>query len=91
MIFSFYFIFFIMANDRSPIFIEKNEIKRIGKIIDKIYNEKKIFKICKLIKKIDKINKDRYKYGSCWIDEFFMKINIIKLNKILEEYYIIIF
>ena len=72
-------------------FVDKNEIKRISKILDKIYDEEKIIKICKLIKKIDKMNKDKYKYGCSLLDDFFMKMNIKKINKILKEYSIIIF
>lgn len=73
-------------------FIEKGNIKGLGKILNKIQvDEKKIIKIGKLVKKIEKMNNDNYKYGSSWIDEFFMKRSIKKLNKILEEYAIIIF
>jgi hypothetical protein len=72
-------------------FIEKDDIKRVGKLLNKIdFDEKKIIKIAKLVKKIDKMNKDNCKYGSSWIDDLFMKKSIKKLNKILEEYAIII-
>mgnify|MGYP000961070169 CR=1 FL=1 len=69
------------------------DIKRqtIGKLLNKIQvDEKKIIKIGKLVKKIEKMDKDNYKYGSSWLDNLFMKRSIKKLNKILEEYKIII-
>jgi len=72
-------------------YIIKEDIKKVGKLLNKIdIDEKKIIKIGKLVKKIDKMNKDNCKYGSIWIDDWFMKMNIKKINNILKEYDIII-
>lgn len=72
-------------------FIKRNHINEVNTIVNKIeMDEKKLLKIKDLVKKIEKINSDNYKYGIGWIDEWCMKNNIKKINNILGEYYIVV-
>lgn len=72
-------------------FIKQNNINEVNTIVNKIeMDEKKLLKIKDLVKKIENINSDNYKYGSGWIDEWFLKNNIKKINNILSEYYIVV-
>lgn len=74
-------------------FIKRSNLKELGNIVSKIdekIDDKTYEKIKKYISKIEKRDLEEYKYGSSWIDKWFMRRDISKINSLLKPFSIIV-
>jgi hypothetical protein len=70
-------------------FIKHSNLKELENIVSKI-DDKTYVKIKKYINKIEKRDIEDYKYGSSWIDKWFMNRDIAKINSILKPFSIVV-
>jgi hypothetical protein len=70
-------------------FIKRSNLKELENIVSRI-DDKIYVKIKKYISKIEKRNIEEYKYGSSWIDRWFMRRDISKINSLLKPFSIVV-
>lgn len=70
-------------------FIKRSNLKELENIVSKI-DDKIYVKIKKYINKIEKRDIEEYKYGSSWIDRWFMRRDISKINSLLKPFSIVV-
>lgn len=70
-------------------FIKRTNLKELENIVSKI-DDKTYAKIKKYIGKIEKRDVEEYKYGSSWIDKWFMRRDISKINSLLKPFSIVV-
>jgi|688.fasta_scaffold00680_23 hypothetical protein len=74
-------------------FIKRTNLKELENIVSKIddkIDDKTYAKIKKYISKIEKRDIEEYKYGSSWIDKWFMRLDISKINSLLKPFSIVV-
>lgn len=69
--------------------IKRHDLQELENIVSRI-DDKIYVKIKKYISKIEKRNIEEYKYGNSWIDRWFMRRDIYKINSILKPFSIVV-
>jgi hypothetical protein len=72
-------------------FIKRTELQELDKVVSKMnIDSKTSLKILKYVKQIKKKDNENSKYGSNWLDVWFMNRDIFRLNRILKSFLIIV-
>ena len=72
-------------------FIKRSNLQELDTIVSKMDIDNNIYaKIKKYLTRIEKRDIEDYKYGSSWIDQWFMSRDIAKINRILRPFSIVV-
>lgn len=71
--------------------IKKEQLQDLDNLIANLPIDNCVFnKIVKYRNRIEKIQQEHYKYGSSWLDLWFLKKELRSINKYLKKYTIVL-